>query len=73
MTLEALNFQIEIVADELVPLPAGLSSVSDEDQVSNFVGQRLLRPTIAGRGARRRPRGWCNQMEVAADWSARLR
>ena len=38
VALEALYFQIEIVADELVPLPAGLSAVTDQDRLPELVG-----------------------------------
>ena len=38
VTLEALNFQIKIVADELVPFPAGFTAVTDQDRLPDFVG-----------------------------------
>ena len=38
VALEAPNLQIEKVADELVPLPAGLSAVADQDRLPDFVG-----------------------------------
>jgi hypothetical protein len=38
VALEALNFQIEKVADELVPFSTGLATVADQDRFPDFIG-----------------------------------